>query len=144
AFNATNAKGLSKDDRKKAEEHFKAVKAEKISAEQVAAKAAKGLAKASEKSQSSAEKIAATKAHLDKLRNAGKPTVSSKKSAGKDDVRKAAKEAGVDPVKESSKPKVLNYAEAKDAIKTLIILGAGQRTKMVGTEILECFAGKIP
>lgn len=136
AFQGTIAKGLDKDSKKKATEHFKAAQAEAKAAEEASGKAARELAKLEEKRQSIAEKAEAAKKRLEEARN-------NKAAAGKvsgKDVKKAAKEVGA-----STKPVALNATEMREACKSLSLLSGPKspNTKLVGQLLIQCFDGII-
>lgn len=132
------------EEKKQAEEHFKAAKNEHASAEKVATEAAKELSKLEDKAKSASDKAQAARDRLEAARKAKqekKDAKGNEKVTGKD-VSKAAK-AENSP---AAKPKKLNQEELRDAIKSIVILSTANKhpkTIAIGNLLQQCADGII-
>lgn len=131
-----------KDEKKKADEHYKSVEAELKSAEQTAQKTAAALKKLEEKSKTLADKALAAKAKLEQARKDKNASGTKTKAVTARDVQKAAAAENA-----STKTVKLNASEMRDAVKTLTINSKPatkyQKTMQIGALLEQCFDGKI-
>lgn len=124
-------------DAKVAIERVKAAEVDVKAAEKLAKEVKAKLAKLQDKVKSSAEVAKEKAAVLDAARKAAKPGAKKPKAVGPEDVKKAAKDAGV----EGAGQVALTASQMRECIAELALPGSYPTVALIGVVIKDCFDG---